>query len=48
MSAWLVALCGLAYAWVSVNLFKADPWMALVYCGYAVANVGLVMKALGK
>lgn len=48
MSAWLVALCGLAYAWVCVNLYKPDPWMSLVYAGYALANVGLVMKALGR
>jgi hypothetical protein len=48
MSWGLVALCGLAYAWVSATLFKGDPWMALVYAGYAAANVGLVMKLLGK
>jgi hypothetical protein len=48
MAAWLIALCGLAYAYVCWDLIRADPWMALVYAGYALANCGLVMKALGK
>jgi hypothetical protein len=48
MSAWLIAACGAAYAWVCASMFKDDPWMALVYAGYAAANVGLVMKALGR
>jgi hypothetical protein len=47
MSAWLIAACGLAYAWVCADLARTDPWMALVFAGYAAANVGLVMKALG-
>jgi hypothetical protein len=48
MSWWLIALCGLAYLWVCGDMAARDPWMALVYLGYAVANVGLVMKSLGK
>ncbi len=44
----LVALCGIAYLWVCADMARHDPWMALVYFGYAVANVGLVMKALGR
>jgi hypothetical protein len=47
MSWWLIAACGLAYMWVCATMLRGDPWMALVYLGYAVANVGLVMKALG-
>lgn len=47
MSAWLIAACGLAYLWVAAGMLRMDPWMALVYGGYACANVGLVMKALG-
>jgi hypothetical protein len=48
LSWWLIALCGLAYLWVCFSMSRSDPWMALVYFGYSVANVGLVMKALGK
>ncbi len=48
MSWQLIALCGLIYFWVCYNMSATDPWMALVYFGYSVANVGLVMKALGR
>jgi len=48
MSWWLIAACGLAYLYVAYDMIRADPWMALVYAGYACANVGLVMKALGR
>ena len=48
MSWQLIALCGLAYLWVAIDLCKADPWLSLTFLGYSIGNVGLVMKALGK
>jgi len=42
MSTWLVALTGLIYLWIAVEQFiKKDYAMAIVYFGYALANVGL-------
>lgn len=44
MSAWLVALTGLIYAYISVEqVFKGSWDMSIVYAGYALANVGLYM-----
>jgi hypothetical protein len=44
MSAWLVALTGIIYAYISVEqLFKGEMSMFIVYLGYALANVGLFM-----
>jgi hypothetical protein len=44
MSAWLVAACGLAYLYVAAEqALQRQWWTALVYIGYAVANVGAVM-----
>jgi hypothetical protein len=48
MSWQLIALCGLAYLWVAIERLRLDPWLALTFLGYAIGNVGLVMKALGK
>jgi hypothetical protein len=48
MSWWLVAACGVAYLWVAIEKLHADPWLALMFFGYAVANIGLVMKTLGQ
>jgi hypothetical protein len=48
MSWGLISLCGFAYLYVAVERCKADPWLALTFLGYAIGNVGLVMKALGK
>ena len=47
MSAWLIALCGLIYICVCLDLARRDPWLALTFFSYALANAGLVMKALG-
>lgn len=42
MSQWLVAATGIAYLWVSIEqLIKGNVPMAIVYFGYAIANVGL-------
>ncbi len=48
MSATLIALCGLIYLGVALDLCRRDPWLALPFVAYAAANAGLVMKALGK
>lgn len=42
MSAWLVVLTGVIYLYVALEMFfKAQPAMAVVYFGYAIANAGL-------
>lgn len=42
MSAWLVALVGVIYAGISVDLvLKGNYWLAVVFFGYALSNVGL-------
>lgn len=44
MSGWLIVLTGLIYAYISgEQAFKGDTSMAIVYFGYALANVGLYM-----
>ena len=48
MSTYLIALCAGCYLWVSIDLHKTDPWVALTFLGYALGNVGLLMKALGR
>lgn len=46
MSGWLIALTGLAYAWVAVEQGLKGNWpMAVAYAGYAFANVGLYFLA---
>ena len=49
MSGWAVALCGVLYGITAVDLIRrGDWWMALVFAAYGVANVGLIMKILGR
>ena len=44
MSAWLVALTGVIYAYIAAEQSFKGSWdMAIVYAGYALANVGLWM-----
>lgn len=44
MSGWLVALTGGIYAYIAVEQgLKGNSSMAIVYFGYALANVGLYM-----
>lgn len=46
MSAWLIALTGLIYAAVALEQALKGNWaMAIVYVGYAFANVGLYVLA---
>ena len=46
MSKWLIAITGLIYAYVAIEqYFKGNTNMAIVYSGYAFANIGLYMLA---
>lgn len=44
MSQWLVGAVGLVYSFVAVDQFmKYNYPMAIMWCGYAVAQIGLIM-----
>ncbi len=46
MSAWLIALVGLVYAWVAVEQgLKGNIGQAIMFSGYAFSNVGLIYIA---
>lgn len=46
MSGWLIALTGLAYAYVALEqATKGNTNLAIVYTGYAFSNVGLYLLA---
>jgi hypothetical protein len=46
MSANLIAIVGLAYAFVAMNLYiTGKPGLALAFAGYAVSNIGLYLEA---
>ena len=47
MSAWLVAFVGLIYLWIAVEqlMFVGNPFMAVVFFGYALSNVGFYFRA---
>jgi hypothetical protein len=46
LSAWLIILTGAIYAYIAVEqLLKGNPYMAVVYAGYAFSNVGLYLMA---
>ena len=46
MSAWLIVLTGLIYAYISIEQgYKGNFGMAICYFGYALGNVGLFMMA---
>ena len=46
MSGWLIALTGLAYAYVALEQArKGNAGMAVIYAGYAFSNVGFYMLA---
>ena len=47
MSAWLIALTGLIYLYVCVDLlFQGKTGLGLAYAGYAFSNVGLILAVL--
>jgi len=44
MSGWLIVVTGVIYAYIAgEQAYKQDISMAVVYFGYALANVGLYM-----
>jgi hypothetical protein len=46
MSAWLIAVTGVAYLYVALEQgYKGNTGMLIAYVGYAFANVGLYMLA---
>lgn len=46
MSAWLIIVTGLIYAYIALEQgFKGNLPMAVVYSGYAFSNVGLYILA---
>jgi len=46
MSSWLIAACGLAYAYVAFEQgFKGNVGMCIAYAGYAFSNIGLYVLA---
>jgi hypothetical protein len=46
MSSWLIIVTGLIYAYIGIEqLWKGNPYMAVVYTGYAFSNVGLYLLA---
>lgn len=48
MAAWLIALTGLQYAAVAVQMYlKGNIPLTVVYAGYAFSNVGLYVIAKG-
>ena len=46
MSATLIAIVGVTYAFIACNLYlSGKPGLALAFAGYAVSNVGLYFEA---
>lgn len=46
MSGWLIAMTGIAYAYVAIEqTARGNAGMGIAYAGYAFANVGLWMLA---
>lgn len=46
MSSWLIAFVGVVYAVVAAEqAWKGHWWMAIVFGGYALSNVGLYLLA---
>jgi len=46
MSAWLIALSGLIYFYVSIEqAYKGNIGMFITYISYATANIGLYIMA---
>jgi hypothetical protein len=46
MSAWLIAMVGVVYAVVAIDLIvKGNTGLGIAFVGYALGNVGLYMEA---
>jgi hypothetical protein len=42
MSAWLIVVTGLIYAYIAAEQFiKGNSGMGITYAGYAIGNIGL-------
>ena len=49
MSAWLIAVVGVVYTVVAVDLLiKGNMGLGIAFVGYALGNVGLYMEASTK
>jgi hypothetical protein len=47
MSAWLIAVIGVVYAVIAIDLlFKGNTGLGLAFVGYAIGNIGLTMEAM--
>ncbi len=48
MSSWLIAVIGVVYLVVAVDLFffKANPGLGIAFFGYAIGNVGLYLETM--
>lgn len=45
MSAWLIILTGVIYAYIGAEQgYKGNVSMAIVYVGYAFSNIGLYLS----
>lgn len=46
MSAWLIAVVGIVYTVVAIDLLlKGSTGLGIAFVGYALGNVGLFMEA---
>jgi len=49
MSAWLIAVVGIVYTVVAVDLLvKGNMGLGIAFVGYALGNVGLYIEASAK
>jgi len=47
MSAWLIAVVGIVYTIIAVDLLmKGSTGLGIAFVGYALGNVGLYMEAV--
>lgn len=48
MSSWLIAVIGIVYLVVAIDLFffKANPGLGIAFFGYAIGNVGLYLETM--
>lgn len=47
MSAWLIAIIGVVYTIVAIDLLrKGNTGLGIAFVGYAIGNIGLTMEAM--
>lgn len=44
----ILAGVGLVYLYACIEKLTKDPWLSIMFFGYAIAQIGVVGKALGK